>query len=101
MGQEHYTTKRRKGKHINYEERIKIEALYKSGLTPTCIGEQLERSRRTIERELARGMVSQLTTHLVSYQVYSADKGQQIHDERSTNKGPSLKIGKDHKLCLF
>jgi len=94
-------TKSRKGKHLNYEERIKIEALYKLGLTPTCIGEQIERSRRTIERELGKGIVTQLTTHLESYETYSADVGQQVHDERATNKGPGLKIGNDHKLADY
>jgi IS30 family transposase len=53
MGQIKDATKDRKGKHLNYEERIKIEALYTLGLTPTCIGEQVgNHSRRTIEREL-------------------------------------------------
>ena len=101
MEQFHSNTKDRKGKHLNYEERIKIAYLYKSGLTPTCIGKQLDRSRRTIERELAKGMVDQITSQLVSYQTYSADQGQQEHDKRATNKGPALKIGKDHSLAEY
>ena len=101
MEQRNHNTKSRKGKHLNYEERIKIEALYKSGLTPTCIGDQIGRSRRTIERELVKGVVMQLSTHLEAYKAYSADVGQQVHDERSTNKGPPLKIGDDHKLALY
>jgi len=35
MGQENSNIKNRKGKHLNYKERIKIETLYKLGLTPT------------------------------------------------------------------
>jgi len=99
--QRNHSTKSRKGKHLNYEERIKIEALCRSGLSPTCIGEQIDHSRRTIERELAKGMVTQLTTYLESYKTYSADVGQQVHDERATNKGPPLKIGNDHKLADY
>lgn len=101
MEQQNHTTKSRKGKHLNYEERIKIEALYKSGLTAICIGEEIERSRRTIERELVKGMVTQLTTQLESYKTYSAVAGQQVHDERATNKGPALKIGNDHELAVY
>ena len=100
MSQINCSTERRKGKHLVYEERIKLEALYKLGLTPVCIGEQLGgRNRRTIERELTKGMVEQLTSELVPYKTYSADAGQQEHDKRGTAKGPVLKIGKDHKLA--
>ena len=60
MGQTKYSTKERKGKHLNYEERIKIEALHRSGLRPSDIGLQLCRSKRTIERELLRGKVELL-----------------------------------------
>ena len=46
-------------------------------------------------------MVDQITSQLVPYQTYSADRGQQEHDERATNKGPALKIGKDHSLAEY
>ena len=50
-----YITKDRKGKHLNYEERIKIEALLKTGLTSEEIGRQLGgRSGRTIRREIKK-----------------------------------------------
>jgi len=59
MGQENDTTKSRKGKHLTFEERIKLEALNKWGLSADCIGKQLERDKKTIERELAKGQVEQ------------------------------------------
>ena len=99
MGHEKGNTKSRKGKHIKYEERIKIEALYRSGMRPKEIGTQLERSKRTIEREIAKGIVEQLTSELVQYMTYSADVGQREHDIRAANKGPGLKIGNYHKLA--
>lgn len=102
MEQLNNTTICRKNKHLNYEERIKLEALYKLGLKPASIGKQLgDRNRRTIEREIAKGMVTQLTTQLISYEIYSAEVGQQIYDRNATNKGPALKIGKDHKLVEY
>ena len=46
----------RKQKHLTYEERIKLETLYKMGFTPAIIREQLGgRSERTVRREIARG----------------------------------------------
>jgi len=101
MGQEKYTTKERKGKHLNYEERIKIEALYRSGLRPSGIGLELERSKRTIERELAKGKVDLLKSDLTTYETYSAELGQNEYDQRATAKGPALKIGNDHKFAEY
>lgn len=102
MKQLNCNIKNRKGKHIIYEERIKIEALSRVGLTPTEIGEQLGgRSRRTIERELLLGKVKLLNSDLTSRYEYSADIAQKEHDNRATNKGPALKIGKDHELAEY
>lgn len=92
----------RKGKHLTYEERIKLEALCKLGLTPVCIARQLgERSERTIRREIAKGMVELLNSDLTTRVEYSADVGQAEHDRRGTAKGPALKIGKDHDLVKY
>jgi len=102
MGQINNNTNDRKNKHLNYEERIKIEALFRLGLAPIKIGEQVgNRSRRTIERELALGAVELLNSNLTTYETYSADIAQAVRNERSSNKGPMLKIGKDHKLAEY
>jgi len=102
MGQIKYTTNSRENKHLNYEERIKIEALHRLGLTPTCVGKQVgNRNRRTIERELLLGAVELMNSDLTMHWTYSADIAQAERDRRSTNKGPSLKIGKDHKLAEY
>lgn len=92
----------RKGKHLTYEERIKIEALYKMGLNSSRIAEQIGgRSERTIRREVAKGMVELLNSDLTTRMEYSAEIGQAEHDRQGTAKGPSLKIGKDHKLVKY
>jgi IS30 family transposase len=102
MGQINYNTESRKGIHLIYEERIKLEALYQSGLTPTDIGYQLgDRARRTIEREIAKGLYERVRSDLTVYMTYSADVGQLEHDRRGTAKGPALKIGKDHELAEY
>ena len=102
MSQLNFSTQTRKGKHITYEERIKLEALYKAGLTSVCIAEQIGgRSERTVRREIAKGMVELLNSDLTTRMEYSAEVGQLEHDRRGTAKGPALKIGKDHKLVEY
>ena len=96
------TTKDRKGKHLTYEERIKIEALAKAGLKPEEIGRQLGgRSGRTIRRELKRGEVELRNTDLTTRKEYSADIAQQDHDSKGSAKGPGLKIAKDYELADY
>jgi IS30 family transposase len=101
MDQEKYNTKTRKWKQLSEKERYKIEALSVQGLTPAQIGAALtpKRDRRTIERELARGMTKQLDYELREKWVYLADVGQRKHDEKAANKGRGYKIGRDHKLA--
>ncbi len=101
MEQVNHTTKRKKGKHLNYEERIKIEALHKANLSTTEISLQIGCHERTIRRELARGAVTLLTTELMEYESYSADVAQDDYKAKGTGKGPQLKIGNDHKWVEF
>ncbi len=96
------TTKNRKGKHLNYEDRLKIEALIKAGIKPKEIGQLLGgRSERTIYRELKQGTVELLNSDLTTRKEYSADVAQQKHDANGTAKGPGLKIAKDYELVDF
>ena len=101
MEQDNSSIKKVKGKHLNYEDRIKMEALYQLGLTPTDIGKQIRgKDRRTIERELALGMYERESSYQTRM-AYSADIAQAERDRRSSNKGPALKIGKDHELVEY
>ena len=92
-------TKNRKGKHLNYEERIKIETLSKIGMKSEKIALEIGCSGRTVRRELSKGMTELLNTDQTTRKEYSADIGQQKHDYASTGKGPMLKIGNDYELA--
>ncbi len=95
-------TKERKGKHLNYEEWLKIEALSKIGLRSDEIGRQLGgRSGRTIRRELKQGRVELLNSDYTTRVEYSADVAQQKHDYKATAKGPGLKIANDYELVYY
>jgi IS30 family transposase len=110
VDQEEYTTTRGKWEQLSERERYKIEALYQEGLTPLDIAVRLGRDRRTIERELARGMVEHKRMNpttkknaplYIIESVYLADVGQRKHEEASARKGRGLKIGHDHKLAEY
>ena len=61
MDRRNHITGKRKWKQLSEKDRYKIEALCEQGLTPAAIGYALNprRNRRTIERELKRGLVEQ------------------------------------------
>ncbi len=103
MGQKQDITKAKKWKHLTEKERYKIEALYQQKYTAAEIGDALEpkRDRRTIERELARGMTVLRNSDLTEREVYLADVGQRRHEENAANKGRNLKIGHDHELAQY
>ena len=94
-------TKSRKGKHLNYEERIKIETLSKTGMKSEEIALYIGCSGRTVRRELAKGKTELLNSDLTTRTEYSADIGQQKHDYAGTAKGPMLKIGHDYELVEY
>jgi len=91
----------RSGKHLTREERMMIERMSRGGIPPRDIAAVLDRHPRTIERELLRGRVKHLDTHLRTKYVYSSDRGQETHDLNATARGPSLKLGKNHQLAEF
>ena len=49
------STRIRKGKHLNRNERILIEGFLRAGRNEPWIADQLGRHQRTIEREIERG----------------------------------------------
>ncbi len=96
MSQEEYNKKSAKKKHLKEKDRYQIEALLKAKKKAREIAEIIGCSKRTIEREIKRGQVTQLTSQYEYVSVYKADVGQRIHEEKTQNKGRPLKIGKDH-----
>lgn len=101
MSQSHCTIENRKGKHLTERERYQIEILLKQKVHPTAIGRILGRDRRTIEREIHRGKVKLVKSDLTYKIEYCADKAQNNYNKNAENKGPTLKIGHDHKLAKY
>ncbi len=112
MDRRNHITGKKKWKQLSEKDRYKIEALYEQGLTPAAIGYALNprRNRRTIERELKRGLVEQrrmnpsnnkYASMYVTELVYKADRAQMVYEERASNKGRGLKIGNDQELADY
>ena len=103
MGQGQRNTKAGKWKQLTEKDRYKIEALFAQGVPPAQIAAALTppRDRRTIEREINRGLTVQRNSDLTERTVYLADVGQRKSEEAGANKGRGLKIGHDHELAQY
>jgi len=86
--------KRRGGKHFNWEERVRMEALDRAlfpGKKRTNFAElarQLGRHRSSVSREYRKATVMNTNTELEVFPVYSAQKGQDTAEQAALNKGP-------------
>ena len=89
------------GKYITERQRYEIEAYLKAGLKPEEIAKLIGKCVGTIYNEIKRGKCKQLTSGLEEVEIYLADVAQRKYDENKLNKGASLKIGNDIKLCRF
>ncbi len=102
MGHLHDINNERKRKHFTYKERLRIEVMYKEKVSTLKIAEAIGCSRRSIQRELRRGKVTQLDGRTwIYYESYSADISQNRYEQESQGKGPALKIGYDYELCEY
>jgi IS30 family transposase len=101
MEQGHCTLTGRKGKHLTRAERVVIEAMRRGGIPARRIASTLNRDRRTIQREVARGLVENWDLEWRTKLVYSSDRGQDVHDLNATAKGPPLKLGSNRVLVEF
>jgi IS30 family transposase len=89
MGQKDDSIGKRKWKQLTEKDRYKIEALSKQGISAVEIGRSFSptRDRRTIEREIKRGLTEQRDSELRERHVYLADAGQRVHEENAAKKG--------------
>ena len=79
-------TRTRKGKHLNRNERILIEGFLRAGRDGPWIADQLGRHRRTIGREIERGLTKRIDSERVVKMAYSADRAQDVHDRMPVRK---------------
>lgn len=88
-------------KYFKEHERYQLEVLLLKKTPVKEIAKLLNKSKSTIYREISLGTVEMVDTNLKPYKKYCADRGQQVQDERSHNKGRELKIGNDLEFVKF
>lgn len=94
--------KEKKYQHLNYVEKTQIERWYNIEKKPCSeIAKLLNKSVRTIQREIKRGLVKNLTSELVEIWVYSADISEQKYRYNMTAKGPNIKLDANYKLVEY
>lgn len=99
MSQVYNIIKKSKFKQIKFRDRVKIEILHKLGKKASMISAEIGFTKRSINRELARGMVYGLRNSDYSTRdEYSADKAQKDADNKASAKGKGLKIAKSFDL---
>lgn len=89
-----YNKKQEKYKHLTYAEKTMIERWNnKEHKSNKEIAQLLNKSERTIRREIKRGLTTNLTTNLEEIEVYSADVSEDEYQRNLEAKGQELKIG--------
>ena len=99
MCHNNYNKEKKKYKHLTYAERTMIERWYnRDHLSKKQIAKSLDKSERTIRREIKRGLTTNLNTYLEEIEVYSADIAQRAYEDNLLAKGTGLKIGSNIQL---
>ena len=102
MCQDKYNTGKKKYKHINYVERTQIERWYNiDKKSKKEISRLLNKSERTIQREINKGLVLNKTYMWEDKWIYSADTAEEKYQYYLRAKGPELKIGSDYELVKY
>lgn len=87
--------------YIRESERYKIEVLLQEGYSISQIAKILGIKYNTLYKEIKRGTVKQLDTHLREHYVYKADYAQRIYRESVSHRGRELKIGNDLEFIRY
>lgn len=96
MCQKDYNKKieKKKYQHLNYVEKTQIERWYNIEKKACSeIAKLLNKSVRTIQREIKRGMVENLTTQLEIKYVYSADVSEKKYKTEFKDKFKTITFG--------
>ena len=93
--------KRRRFKHLTWNDRLKIEAFLKCGKAVQEIADEIGVHRNTIYNEIKRGRYTHRNSDWTEEERYSPEIAQAAYKEHLAAKGPGLKIGRDHRLAEY
>lgn len=93
--------KRRRFKHLTWNDRLKIEAFLKCGKSVQEIADEIGVHRNTIYNEIKRGRYTHKNSDWTEEERYSPEIAHAAYKEHLAAKGPGLKIGKDYRLAEY
>lgn len=93
--------KRRRFKHLTWNDRLKIEAFLKCGKPVQEIADEIGVHRNTIYNEIKRGRYTHKNSDWTEEERYSPEIAHAAYKEHLAAKGPGLKIGKDYRLAEY
>lgn len=93
--------KRRRFKHLTWNDRLKIEAFLKCGKPVKEIADEIGVHRNTIYNEIKRGRYTHKNSDWTEEERYSPEIAHAAYKEHLAAKGPGLKIGKDYRLAEY
>lgn len=93
--------KRRRFRHLSWNDRLRIEAFLKCGKSVQEIADEIGVHRNTIYNELKRGRYTHRNSDWTEEERYSPDIAEAAYREHLAAKGPDLKIGKDYRLAEY
>lgn len=88
-------------KKLTWADRLKLDALFRAGVSVKDIAVELGFSRATIYNELKRGRYEHLNSDYTVEERYSPDIAQKKWEENKKAKGPGLKIADDKELADY
>lgn len=91
--------KRRRFKHLSWDDRLKIESGLKHGDPVQKIADDIGVHRNTIYNEIKRGQYEHLNSDLTTETRYSPEIAEAAYRANLAAKGPDLKIGTDRRLA--
>ena len=89
----------RRFRHLTRTDRIRIEALLRTGTSASAIAGILGIHRSTVYYEIKKGAYVHRNSDWTEETRYSADLAEIRTRQAETGKGPQLKIGNDRKLA--
>ena len=102
MRQGHCSTKRKKAKHLTYEDRVAMEMYIRKTwpegrkVAYAELGRYMGRGWRGVKAEYLRGLVVNKTHELAGYRAYSAVAAEQRARHLDANKGAVMKLTNTH-----
>ncbi|MFQ9917260.1 MAG: IS30 family transposase [Flavonifractor plautii] len=96
-----HMAKRRRFRHLSWNDRLRIEAFLKCGKSVQEIADEIGVHRNTIYNELKRGRYTHRNSDWTEEERYSPDIAEAAYREHLAAKGPDLKIGKDYRLAEY